>query len=286
VFYNPKYSLYDKSIEEWTSILELSNAWSFVEVKNLAVRELEKLDIEPIERVFIYHRYNIDRAYLITSYAIICTRPEPLNLQEGRRVGLETALKVAEARERIRAVASEKSGARSPTFADFAPEDVDPIVREVFEIHVRSNPICGGGPSPISGTPSAVNGSHSTSSSAWPPAQVPTTPTGTTPSTTTPRQRQQQQQQQQQATPSPKQQQQHPFSPSFGPSPQGGKPSNSGFGHIWDAVTGFGTGLNSPAGAPGSRGEQQSPVNGAGSQFPTGEPPSISVMLSLVRLLF
>jgi len=242
-------------------------------VKNLAVRELEKLNIEPIERVYVYHRYNIDRAYLITSYAIICTRPEPLNLQEGQRVGLETALKVAEARERIRAVASEKSGVRSPTFADFAPEDVDPIVREVFEIHVRSNPICGGGPSPISGTRSAVNGSHSTPTSAWPPAQVPATPSGTTPSTTAPRQQQ-------------AQQQQHPFSPSFGQSPQAGKQSNSGFGHIWEAVTGFSTGLNSPAGAPGSRGEQQSPVNGAGSQFPTGEPPSISVMLSLVRLLF
>ena len=175
MFYNPKYSLYDKSVEEWTSILELANEWSFVEVKNLAVRELEKLEMHPIERIYIYHRYHIDRTYLITSYATICTRPETLNLTEGRKLGLETALQVAEARERIRAAASEKSGARSPTFADFHPEDVDTIIREVFEVHVRSDPLSvGGGPSPASG-PSA---SHSRSSSgAWPPAQtVATTP--------------------------------------------------------------------------------------------------------------
>jgi hypothetical protein len=245
-----------------------------VEVKNLAIRELEKLDIEPIEKVYIYHLYHIDRAFLITSYAAICTRPVPLNLHEGRRLGLETALKVAEARERIRAVTSEKSGARSPTFADFAPGDVDEIVREVFEIVVRSNPLSGGGgPSPISGPSSAVNGSHSRpGSNAWPPAQTVVT-TATSPPASAPRQQQQQQ---------------HPFSNSFSESPQSPtvfKPNSTGFGHFIGAA--FGT-QSSPAGSE-TRAEDQSPVNGAGFQFSSGgpgEPPSASVIPLFNRLSF
>ncbi|KIM82528.1 hypothetical protein PILCRDRAFT_70836, partial [Piloderma croceum F 1598] len=275
VFYNPKYSLYDTTVEEWTSILQLSNEWSFVEVKNLAIRELEKSDIEPIEKVYIYHLYHIDRAFLITSYAAICTRPMPLNLHEGRKLGLETALKVAEARERIRAVTSEKSGARSPTFADFAPDDVDGIVRDVFEIVVRSNPLSGGGgPSPISGSSSAVNGSHSGSgSNAWPPAQTVVT-TATSPPASAPRQQQQQQ---------------HPFSNSFSESPQSPtifKPNSTGFGHFIGAFA-AGTQM-SPAGSEG-RAEEQSPVNGAGSHVSSGgsgEPPSASVIPLFNRLSF
>lgn len=239
--------------------MQLSNEWSFVEVKNLAIRELEKLDIEPIEKVYIYHLYLIDRAYLVTSYAAICTRPVPLNLHEGRRLGLETALKVAEARERIRAVTSEKSGARSPTFADFAPDDVDAIVRDVFEIVVRSNPLSGGGgPSPISGSSSGRTGSN-----AWPPAQTVVT-TATSPPASAPRQQQQQQH------------------PSFSESPQSPtifKPNSNGFSHFIGAPFAAGT-QPSSAGSEG-RAEQQSPVNGAGSQLSSGgsgEPPSASVI--------
>jgi hypothetical protein len=278
--------------------LKLANEWSFVEVKNLAIRELEKLEIEPIERVCIYHRYDIDRGYLVTSYAAICTRPGTLNLSEGRRLGLETSLQIAEARERIRAVASERSGTRSPTFADFTPEDVDTIVREVFEVHVRSSPLTGGGrPSPTSGSSSAANGSHSRSSSgAWPPAQTPGTPTTAptsqqqqpprqtivTPATPPPPHPQPQNQQRQQRQQDPNQQ--NPFSLSFSPSPQSpvaSRPSSTGF---WGAVTAFGIGPQSPANGSDPKAEEQSPLNGAGSPFLSGpgEPSLTSVTASLI----
>lgn len=152
-----KYSLYNKSVDEWTSILELSNEWSFVEVKALAVRELEKLEIAPIEKIYLYNKYFIDRAYLITSYGAVCIRPDPLNLHEGTKLGLEICLKIAAAREQVRAVTADKNGPRSPTFADFAPSDVEEVVRAVFNIST---------PTPISATtPGGVNGSHSRSNS-------------------------------------------------------------------------------------------------------------------------
>lgn len=151
VFYNPKYSLYDKTVEEWTSILELANEWSFVEVKNLAVRELEKLEIDPIEKVYIYHRFNISRGYLVVSYASIVTRQGPLTLTEGRKLGLDTSLKIAEARERLRSQVSERNGVRSPMPDDFDPKDVDTIVRELFEVPTRP---------PNNGAPGSANGTN------------------------------------------------------------------------------------------------------------------------------
>lgn len=135
-----KYSLFDRTVDEWSSILELADGWSFSEVKALAVRELEKIEIEPIQKIYIYHRYNISRTLLLASYSSVSTRPDPLSLSEGHLIGIETSLRIAEARERIRAITSGKTGARSPTFADFSPADVEVIVREVFEINDRTAP--------------------------------------------------------------------------------------------------------------------------------------------------
>ncbi|KZP28463.1 hypothetical protein FIBSPDRAFT_779858 [Athelia psychrophila] len=170
VFYNPKYSLYDKTVEEWTSVLDLANEWSFVEVKNLAVRELEKLEIDPIEKVYIYHRFNISRGYLVVSYASIVVRQGPLTLLEGRKLGLDTSLKIAEARERLRSQITDRSGVRSPMPDDFDPKDVDTLVRELFEVPTRphnpSAPASAGGTNgrALSRAPSRTSSRASSSS--------------------------------------------------------------------------------------------------------------------------
>jgi hypothetical protein len=64
------------------------------------------------------------------------------------------------------------------------------------------------------------------------------------------------------------------------------RPNNTGF-NLWDAVTGFTAGSQSPANGSEPRAGEQSPLNGAGSQFLSGpgEPHSTSVMASLTRLL-
>ncbi|KII95605.1 hypothetical protein PLICRDRAFT_97198 [Plicaturopsis crispa FD-325 SS-3] len=129
VFYNPKYSLYSTTVEEWKSILRLAHEWSFAEVKNLVVRELEKMVIADIPKIVIYHSYDVERTYLLPNYAALCAREDPITLHEGRELGLETVLRVAEARERLR-----RNGPRSPTGAEFPAVDLQAIVCEIFEI--------------------------------------------------------------------------------------------------------------------------------------------------------
>ncbi|KAI6007560.1 hypothetical protein F5J12DRAFT_828932 [Pisolithus orientalis] len=116
VFYNPL------PLDVWLSILRLATRWGFNNVKELTVRELEKLEIECVDKISIYHEHNISKLYLIPSYVAI--------------LGMETVLRTADARERARQRASE-SGVRTPSFDDFEDSEVEIIVREVFGLGSR-----------------------------------------------------------------------------------------------------------------------------------------------------
>ena len=128
-----KYSIYNASVEDWTVILRLAHKWSFHEVKDLAVRELERLDSPDIDRIVAYHDCEVDRNLLIPRYAALCHRERPLELEEGMRLGLETTLMIARAREFARGSLT-PSGARSPTAASLARDEMITLIRELFGI--------------------------------------------------------------------------------------------------------------------------------------------------------
>ncbi|KAJ7771980.1 hypothetical protein DFH07DRAFT_212694 [Mycena maculata] len=133
VFYNPKYSLYDASVEDWSTILELAERWEFAEVKNLAVRELEKKDELPdIDRIVLYHKFKVDESYLIPRYAALCERPELLTVEEGLQLGMEVTIALSRARECARNQAS--SGGRSPSPAGLGNKELTDIIKDHFNI--------------------------------------------------------------------------------------------------------------------------------------------------------
>ncbi|KAJ3480829.1 hypothetical protein NLI96_g8082 [Meripilus lineatus] len=130
VFYNPKYSIYDATVDEWEAILKLAFEWRFSEIKKLCCRELEKYEIEPVRKIAMYQAHELDKKLLIPAYAALTIRPEPLSFSEGRKLGLETALMLATAREIARTTSS--SGARSPMSPSVTDELLAGIVRDVF----------------------------------------------------------------------------------------------------------------------------------------------------------
>ncbi|KAH9975552.1 hypothetical protein BGW80DRAFT_104515 [Lactifluus volemus] len=99
VFYNPKYSIYDASVEKWQMILTLAQKWTFKEVEQLCIRELERLTISPVEKIHIYQTFKLDRRLLLKSYMELTTRSDPLDIEEGHKLGIETSLQIARARE-------------------------------------------------------------------------------------------------------------------------------------------------------------------------------------------
>jgi hypothetical protein len=135
VFYNPKYSIYEANVEEWSSILKLAHQWDFTEVKALALRELEQLEIPALQKIILYHTHVIDRNLLQEAYTTLTVRDGPITIEEGRELGLETALQLARAREIARApvFSGKKSGApRSPV--NLAGVELDSLIQNLFNL--------------------------------------------------------------------------------------------------------------------------------------------------------
>ncbi|KAJ7580152.1 hypothetical protein C8J56DRAFT_834130 [Mycena floridula] len=133
VFYNSKYSLYYADVADWTAILDLAFRWEFPEVQNLAVRELEKLDVDDITRIVIYQKYNVDRTFLIPRYASLCQREATISLEEGMKLGMETTLNIVRARECARSP-SGFDGTRSPVPANIDAAEMGNIIKSLFNI--------------------------------------------------------------------------------------------------------------------------------------------------------
>ena len=152
VFYNPlarlshfssryltrpfrKYSLYDMNIEEWTSILKLAQQWNFTEVKALALRGLENIPIPDIQKIVLYQTYNVDRSRLQDAYTALTIRDEAITIDEGREVGLETALQIAQAREIVRAsVFSGRQAGNPRSLANLAGLELQILINKVFRL--------------------------------------------------------------------------------------------------------------------------------------------------------
>ncbi|KAG6382000.1 hypothetical protein JVT61DRAFT_631 [Boletus reticuloceps] len=138
VWYNPRYSYEKQSKEKWLTILRLATLWGFREIKNLAIRQLEKMQLEPIEKITTYKQYAVDGKLLLPSYFTLCTSPTLPSPEEGNILTMDTVLRLASARERIVLRASEL-GCKTPTVAS-APEDIiKAIVAELFELSLHPN---------------------------------------------------------------------------------------------------------------------------------------------------
>lgn len=136
VFYNPKYSLYDATLDDWEAIIELAHRWEFTEVKKLAIRELEKFEIPAVHKVAMYHYYNVDRTLLVPSYIALCERSEPLTHEEGEALGLETTINIFLAREHARGhqIPEAEDGTRQSAPLTLSEEDMKEHLKTTFGV--------------------------------------------------------------------------------------------------------------------------------------------------------
>ena len=93
-------------MHNWVQILTLAQIWGFTEVENLCIRELENLSLPPVERIRIYQQFKLDRMLLLEPFAQLTIRTEPLVIEECRSLGLETSLRLAQARQLYRQTGS------------------------------------------------------------------------------------------------------------------------------------------------------------------------------------
>ncbi|KAI9511473.1 hypothetical protein F5148DRAFT_1280749 [Russula earlei] len=133
VFYNPKYSIYIADVDQWWDILNLAQRWEFEEVELLCLRELEKLPITAVEKIRRYQEFKLDRALLAESFAMLMLRVEPLSIEEGRLLGIDTSLQIAQAREASRSLNHGLGPSPGVDEQEFAL-----IILKIFNIKVQS----------------------------------------------------------------------------------------------------------------------------------------------------
>lgn len=99
-------------------------------MEQLCVRELQQLTIEPVDKIEIYQAFHLERGLLAESFAVLTLRPQPLTLDEGQKLGIETALQIAKARELSRGT---QSGTK-PSAVQLGSSELRSVVQDVFNL--------------------------------------------------------------------------------------------------------------------------------------------------------
>jgi hypothetical protein len=140
-----KYSIYNATPEQWSLILDLAQKWGFKDVELLCIRELEKLNMTPVDRIHIYQKHQLDDALLLDSYESLTTRDSPIGMDEGMKLGLRTSLQIAQAREMSRGPDT-GGGLRSPSAVQLQGPDLRSLISAIFQLQVQTNGAAYAGP--------------------------------------------------------------------------------------------------------------------------------------------
>jgi hypothetical protein len=120
----------------------LAHRWAFAQVKDLAVRELEKITMEDVDRIALYHKHAVDRRILIPRYAALAAREYSLDVEEGNKLGMETTVFIAHARDCARTYMSLGGGPTPMPDIDIDETVGDAFVRDIVtDIFVNGNTI-------------------------------------------------------------------------------------------------------------------------------------------------
>ncbi|KAI9568848.1 hypothetical protein HD554DRAFT_2096226 [Boletus coccyginus] len=131
VWYDGEYSYGQQTKENWITILRLSKRWAFPKIRDLAVRELDALDLAPAQRISIYNEHGIEGDRLLSSYVELCRSPTLPTRADGNLLRMETLINLLQAREDAQRKAMEL-GHESPTSASLEDETLREIVTNVF----------------------------------------------------------------------------------------------------------------------------------------------------------
>lgn len=114
--------------EEWISVLKLASLWQFLEIRDLAVKELagHAQSLDSIERILLGKQYDVS-AWLRSGYTDLARRDTSISLEEAKKIGWEATLMIFQSRE-----ASMKTNYYAGR-SQYEHVDVETPFREVFK---------------------------------------------------------------------------------------------------------------------------------------------------------
>lgn len=106
----------------WSDLLSISTRFLFDEVRESAISNLTGL-ATPVEKIYLAKKYDVPN-WLQASYESLCKRPAPIELWEAERMGWDTSVLLAKAREKLR---DERLRTPSPPPKHPAPRPASPL---------------------------------------------------------------------------------------------------------------------------------------------------------------
>jgi hypothetical protein len=79
-------------------VLKLSSMWQFHKIRATAIKNMETITMDLVDKIIIARRFDIP-TWLVPTLNALIQRESPVGLSEGNRLGMEWVLKVAEVRE-------------------------------------------------------------------------------------------------------------------------------------------------------------------------------------------
>lgn len=88
------------TVSEWTSVLAVSSRWDFEVYRTIAQEKLSQL-ASPIQRILLSRQFDV-KEWLVPAFLELCVREEALTLEEGKILGMENVILLADVRQAIR----------------------------------------------------------------------------------------------------------------------------------------------------------------------------------------
>ncbi|KAG8963763.1 hypothetical protein FRC03_002588 [Tulasnella sp. 419] len=85
--------------ESWKAVLRLATKWGCPELRDYAMRSIERLKLKPVEMIVLSRHCKVDK-WLRPACLELCIRSEPLTVEEGKLLGIELAMKLVQIREK------------------------------------------------------------------------------------------------------------------------------------------------------------------------------------------
>ncbi|KAF8993833.1 hypothetical protein BDQ17DRAFT_1252372 [Cyathus striatus] len=140
VILNREYTNFDfMTAENWITVLNIAHKWRFDVLKDSAIRELQKIQLDTVLRVALYQKNSVDIRYILPLYADLCSRNETPTKRESKLLGHETTFTVFWARELMlrspdHIIANGQDPPRSPLPNEVPRRNIFKILKAVMDI--------------------------------------------------------------------------------------------------------------------------------------------------------
>ncbi|KAH9485604.1 hypothetical protein JR316_0002514 [Psilocybe cubensis] len=90
------------TVDALLSVLRVATSFQMERVRNIATDQLDDLPIDPIRKIAIWEEFHLDPDLLLSAFATLCQRSEPLTLPMTMSLGIRNFTKVAASRDLYR----------------------------------------------------------------------------------------------------------------------------------------------------------------------------------------